>query len=204
MAALLIECPHCGVKDQIAQGGHAVGGWEGISHWLVRNCNNPLCRRPIFVVYDEEQSKTTGVPIFTYPLTGGVLDKDTEFPEHVREEFLEASHCHQIDAFLASMTMSRRVLQRCLKHQGFKQRNFYDQIEEAKKEKIIPRRYHKLADEIRHYGNIGAHPDDDNLELVNERNSEFLLGFVKLLVEEFYVVHHRVLELENDRIGDKQ
>ena len=199
MAAILIECPHCGVKDQIANGGHAVGGWEGVSHWLVRMCSNPLCRRPIFVVYDEVKSETTAAPIFTYPLLGGKLDKETQFPKYVREEFKEASHCHQIGAYLASMTMSRRVLQRCLKHEGLNQRTLFEQIETAKNQNIIPRRYAKLVDEIRQYGNFGAHPDDDKMELVTEKNSEFLLELVKLLVEELYVVHHRVSKLEDAR-----
>jgi len=199
LTALLIECPHCGVKDQIAQGGHAVGGWEGVTHWLVRSCNSPLCKKPIFVVYDENQAEETANPIFTYPLTGGKLDNDTDFPNYVREEFREATHCHQIGAYLSSMTMSRRVLQRCLKHEGFNQRKLFEQIKAAKEQNLIPKRYSKLVDEIRHYGNIGAHPDDDKMDLVNETNSEFLLGLVKLLVEEFYVVHDRITKLERAR-----
>lgn len=201
MTALLIECPHCGVKDQIAHGGHAVGGWEGVSHWLVRNCNNPLCKRPIFVVYDEVTSTETGSPIFTYPLTGGKLDEETLFPDHVRDEYSEATHCFQIGAHLASMTLCRRVLQRSLKEKGFNQRSLYEQIEAAKKDGTIPRRYQELADEVRHFGNLGAHPDDDKMDLVNPENSAFLLEFVKLLVDEFYVVHHRVSSLTKARKG---
>lgn len=202
MTALLIECPHCHVRDQVAQGGHAVGGWEGISHWLVRNCNNPLCKRPIFVVYDEQQSAETGRPRFTYPLSGGHLDEATQFPDRVREEFREATHCLQIDAFLASMTMSRRVLQRCLKHLGFDQRNLYNQIEAAKANDTIPRRYHQLADEVREFGNIGAHPDDDRLQLVTGENALLLLEFVRLLIEEFFVVQHRISVISRARTGN--
>jgi hypothetical protein len=199
MTAILFECPHCRVSDQIANGGHAVGGWEGASHWLVRNCNNPLCKRPIFIVFDETQKM--GRPAFTYPLTGGHLDANTQFPERVREEFTEASLCLQINAYLSSMTMSRRVLQRCLKHLGFAQHRLFDQIEAAKTAGTIPRRYHQLADEIRHFGNIGAHPDDDNQQLVTKGNAMLLLEFVKILTDEFFVLEQRVATLSRARTG---
>lgn len=201
MTALLIECPQCGVRDQIAQGGHAVGGWEGITHWLVRCCNNPLCKRPIFVIYDEEESSKTGRPRFTYPLSSGHLDHATTFPYLVREEFAEATRCLQVDAFLASMTMSRRVLQRCLMHLGFAQRQLFDQIEAAKSNDTIPRRYHQLANEVREFGNIGAHPDDDKAQLVTRENATLLLEFVRLLVEELFSVQQRISKLSRDRTG---
>jgi hypothetical protein len=84
------------------------------------------------------------------------------------------------------MTMSRRVLQRCLKQQGFSEKTLEKQIDAAKADGTIPKRYHSLADEIRKYGNIGAHPDDDNLALATAENAQHLLEFVNLLIHEFY------------------
>jgi hypothetical protein len=55
------------------------------------------------VVYDEDKSDEIGLPRFTYPLSCGNLDAETQFPDRVREEFAEASLASR---FLSSCTRS--------------------------------------------------------------------------------------------------
>jgi len=129
------------------------------------------------------------------------LPKELKLPPGVREEFAEAADCLQFGSVLASMTMSRRVLQRCLKAQKFTQKSLGQQIDAAKDDGTIPNRYHDLVDEIRLYGNIGAHPDDDNASLVTSENANQLLEFVRILIEELYVLPLRAKALQNNRLG---
>ncbi len=199
---ILDECPHCRATHvQLSMLFVTEWGESGGRTWAVlAQCQNTLCQRRMFFLCDSHPQRTQPKRIdFLYPLCSGTLPKELDLPGRIREEFMEAAESLQIGAILASMTMSRRVLQRCLKAQGFEERNLYDQIEAAKKDGTMPKRYHELADEIRKYGNIGAHPDDDKIELVTTENANQLLEFIRILIEEFYVLPARAKELQSKR-----
>ncbi|MCH7726019.1 MAG: DUF4145 domain-containing protein [Planctomycetes bacterium] len=193
---ILEQCPHCGVAHvNTAHAWHAGQGGESAVAWYVEKCQNPECQKFVLVIMEGE--KVSG----TYPTGRYELGAKLEVSKEIRDEYREAGTCLGAGCCLASMTMSRRVLQRCLKHQGFEQRTLNEQINAAKNDATIPRRYHALADEIREYGNIGAHPDDDNLELVTPENAMQLLKFTELLIQEFYELPDQAESLRRQRKG---
>lgn len=193
---IIDQCPHCGVRNGLATQKFHEPQPKTDTSWKIFSCQNPACQRLILVEVDR---KTAAITLRIYPQGTYELAASLPVSQEVRSEYREAGHCLAVGCHLASMTMSRRVLQRCLKVQKFEQRNLVEQIDAAKADGTIPRRYHVLADEIRHYGNIGAHPDDDKAELVNEPNAKQLLKFVELLIHEFYELPAQAAALTQQR-----
>ena len=109
-------------------------------------------------------------------------------PPAIVEDFQEAGVCLDAGCFKASLVMSRRALQRCLKAQGCTQHRLVDAINHAIQNSILRKPFETLAEEIRQYGNLGAHPDDDQLENATRESVYQVLEFVRLLVHEFYEV----------------
>lgn len=121
----------------------------------------------------------------------------------IAEEYQEAGTCLYAGAYKASMVMSRRVLQRVLKGQGCKERNLKDQIDKAKASRILRPTYHGMAEEVREYGNLGAHPDDDQLKNCTKEDAETLLEFVRVLIEEFFEIPAKVSRMRTKRQAAK-
>ncbi len=190
---ILEQCPNCAVRNTSATGVAEAGGREqGI--WRVYRCENQDCLKLVFIHHKPDGQS------FQYPAGKFDLPNDPNIPAHVPDEYRQAGTCKAVGCYLASMTMSRRVLQRCLKQQGFDQKTLAQQIDAAKADGTIPKRYHALADEIRQYGNIGAHPDDDQAHLVTADNAKHLLDFVDLLIHEFYELPAKVSAMTKGRI----
>ena len=97
------------------------------------------------------------------------------------------------------MVMSRRALQRCLKEQGCTQHNLVNAIDEAIKQNILRKTFHDVAHEIRQYGNLGAHPDDDQLLNASRENAEQILEFVRIIIHDFYEIPAAVAKLRHKR-----
>ena len=115
------------------------------------------------------------------------------------DDYQEAGKCLDAGCYKASMVMSRRALQRCLKEQGCPQKKLYDAIEHAVKDSILRKAFHPIAEEIRQYGNLSAHPDDDQLDNANYNNAKQILEFVALLVQEFYEIPALAATLKKQR-----
>ena len=127
------------------------------------------------------------------------LNAITPISKLIRDDFEEAGVCLSAGCFKASLVMSRRALQRCLKEQDCNQRNLVDAIDAAIKNGILRKSFHDLAEEIRQYGNLGAHPDDDQLENVNREAASQVLEFTKLLIHEFYEIPATAARLKANR-----
>ena len=101
----------------------------------------------------------------------------------------------------ASLVMSRRVLQRCLHDQGCTQNKLVEAINHALQTNILRKAFHPLAEEIRQYGNLGAHPDDDQLQNANRESAHHVLEFARLLIHDFYEVPASAALLKKNRQG---
>lgn len=197
---ILSECPWCGTKH--VQTVHVWGPSDDGSpqqeqreQWQVQQCQNPACRR--FILH---RSVPTGGFIGLFPAASYELPSDVQdIPDEVRNDYREAGKCLDAGCYKASMVMSRRALQRCLKEQGCTQKKLADAIQHAVANGMLRTAFHPLAEEIRQFGNLSAHPDDDQLKNANEDNAKHVLHFVKLLVEEFYEVPARATSLQKKR-----
>ena len=64
---------------------------------------------------------------------------------------------------------------------------------------ILRKAFHDLANEIRQYGNLGAHPDDEQLQNANRDSASQVIEFARLLIHEFYEVPATAIKLRKDR-----
>ena len=197
---LLDKCPHCGTShvhaaEQFNQ--QSDPEQKPTENWYVVRCQNPKCKKLLLVIIDSGSIKSS------YPAGSFELDQSLSIGQEIRDDYREAGLSLSAGCYKASMVMSRRVLQRCLKEQGCKQRQLVDAIDYAIKEGILRKPFHQVANEIRQYGNLGAHPDDEQLINVNEKNSKQVLDFVRLLIHDFYEVPAAAESLRQAREGTK-
>ncbi|MDP1714430.1 MAG: DUF4145 domain-containing protein [Anaerolineales bacterium] len=196
---LLDKCPHC-ETSHVQTSPRFEESFDAETNelvWGVIRCQNPKCHRLILVVTSK------GIVQYIYPVGSFQLDPKVNISQEIRDDFREAGLCLSAGCYKASMVMSRRVLQRCLKEQGASQRQLVDAIDYVMKEGILRKPFHKVATEIRQYGNLGAHPDDDQLVNVNEKNAKQVLDFVRLLIHDFYEVPAAAENLRQEREGSK-
>lgn len=197
---MIIErCPNC--KASHVQTHNA---WSGLSGrnvlpgngrvmWHIHQCQNDKCNKLILI--EKIDDKVTHL----FPYGEFKLNAITPISKLIRDDFEEAGVCLSAGCFKASLVMSRRALQRCLKEQDCNQRNLVDAIDAAIKNGILRKSFHDLAEEIRQYGNLGAHPDDDQLENVNREAASQVLEFTKLLIHEFYEIPATAARLKANR-----
>ena len=193
---IIDECPHCAIRHvQTRELYYNCGGDPPIC-WRVLQCQNVACQR---LVLREEDNQGRLKRIF--PFASYDLEASAPVPNEIREDFREAGMCLGAACYKASLVMSRRALQRCLKEQGCTQNKLVDAINYALENAILRPAFHPLAEEVREYGNLGAHPDDDQLTNATQDNAQQVLEFVRLLIHEFYEVPASAAQLKQKREG---
>jgi hypothetical protein len=182
---VLDQCPHCGVRhvQTSHQFDQPLTAGNGTKFWYVERCQNGACQKLVLA-----EISGTGAVERIFPFAQYELDGSAQIPDAVRNDFREAGLCLGAGCYKASLVMSRRVLQRCLADQGCSQNKLVDAINAAITNSILRKAFHALAEEIRHYGNLGAHPDDDNLAAAGQESALQVLEFARLLIHEFYEV----------------
>jgi hypothetical protein len=193
---LLDQCPHCGVRhvQTTPRFSEALYARDGRILWNLVRCQNQACQRLILA-----QVTNTGEIQEIYPLANYELDPQAPVSNEIREDFREAGLCLGAACYKSSLVMSRRVLQRCLHEQGCTQNKLVDAINHALQTNILRKAFHPLAEEIRQYGNLGAHPDDDQLQNANRESAGHVLEFARLLIHEFYEVPASAALLKKNR-----
>lgn len=194
---ILDQCPHCGVRHVQTQNRFAdtMDPQKGAVVWYVERCQNERCNKLVLVECDSNTRDVLSV----FPFVSYQLDSNAAILAPIVEDFREAGLCLGAGCFKASLVMSRRVLQRCLQDQGCNQRNLVDAIDAAIKAGVLRKAFHPLAEEIRLYGNLGAHPDDEQLTNANRDSAHQVLEFARLLIHEFYEVPASAAQLKQNR-----
>ena len=162
--------------------------------WSILRCQNPSCRKLVLVTLDANKNVQQ-----IYPVGKFELEESVPVSKEIRDEFREAGLCLGSGCYKASMVMSRRVLQRCLKEQGCTQNRLVGAIDHAVQSGILRKAFHAIANEIRQYGNLGAHPDDDQLTNATRTNAKQILEFCRLLIHDFYEVPAAASDLKKQR-----
>lgn len=197
---LVDECPYCGVRHVQATDvfQQPLRSSSSLVQWRLTRCQNPPCQALILV-----EVESSGGIRRVFPASSYELDPGAPISDEIRADFREAGTCLSAGCYKASLVMSRRALQRCLKEQGCAERNLVDAIAAAVEKGILRKAFHPLAEEVRHYGNLGAHPDDDQLANATRESAQHVLEFVRLLTHEFYEVPARAAALRAGRQPSK-
>jgi len=180
-------CPHCGQATFLSH-RHSFKNEVG-SHILLV-C--PGCLRSVLVITGErEQWKVT------YP-SGSPPVVDQNLPDHIRDDYEEASKCHNAGLHTAAAIMCRRLVELSVKEKSAKGSNLYEKIEHLVQSGLLAPELGKVAQAIRIIGNDGAHPDYPELVDLTQSDANQALDFVKLYTDYLYTLPAKTSEFEVD------
>ena len=87
--------------------------------------------------------------------------------------------------------MCRRALEASCTELGAKSYKLEDKINELPDSVLSPK-IKKLAHKVRLQGNRGAHPPDDGLETIGEREADAMIEFTSMYMQFVYVLQSRM------------
>ena len=167
--------------------------------WLVVRCPTKFCELS-FVIYNRLNDKIFSV----YPLpNSNPQDYHEAIPEKIREDLAESDRCYHANSYKAAVAMNRRAIQNMvvdiLKDESIKNKNLYEQIDALFASGFITKHLKDTAHEIRHFGNFGAHPQNDNLDKTTREDVEAVDRLTWDLMRTIYVTPFQTAELKAKR-----
>jgi hypothetical protein len=109
------------------------------------------------------------------------------FPPNVKSDFHESILDFTYGQYRSSVTMARRSLQAALESRGVtKGANLGPQIEEAAKKGLITNKECQTAHATQKLGNFGAHPQEDDLDDIDEFVALNVLNATSRILERMF------------------
>jgi hypothetical protein len=176
--------------------------------WLILRCPNRLCELS-FAVYDQINDYVREV--FPYPDFRS-SDFKKAVPEKVREDFAEGKRCYYAGAYKGAVTMFRRALQNLVVDQveqktipeATKGLKLVKQIDALAEHGQITATLQKSAHEIRHFGNFGAHPQDDELDDTTREDADSIENLLENIIVAIYITPFNTERLRRKRNGEAE
>jgi hypothetical protein len=156
--------------------------------WRIGLCEN--CRRPLFVVLDEQETEI----IRTFPPIS--LERPPHVPIGVADDYVEATLCLSVGAYKAAAAMCRRALQAGALDKACKRAKLKTQLNELSQKGLLNPSLLKVAHQVRYFGNYGAHPDEDGLGDVTQEEAETIRDLTWQVLEDLYINPARVEAME--------
>jgi len=189
-------------KSEVYMGS---GAREGTA-WVVAECPDRHCHTVVFIEYDTLNHCVHR----TYPY-GYVeaSDFNQAIPDNIRRDLAEAEVCRRAQAYRAAVVMQRRVVESIAKEQlgevkvkAANADNLKKKIKLLSKEGLITKQIEEEAQEIREFGNYGAHPSDDGLDLdITSEELELIDNLVYSIVDTIYIKPDKLAKLKAKRNG---
>lgn len=169
--------------------------------WLIVRCPTHLCELS-FIIYDNLNDRVRRVyPLFSFDPT----DYHEAIPEKIREDLAEADRCYHADAYKGAVTINRRAIQRIvldkIKDPEIKKKKLWEQIDALFNAGLITKDLKETAHEIRHFGNFGAHPSDDQLDNTTWEDAKLVDRLTMDLIRIIYIVPFETEQLKDKRSG---
>lgn len=175
------------------------GGLGEQEAWIICKCPTAHCVLS-FVIYDKPNSCTRSI----YPFS--TFDPENyhkAIPEKIREDLAEADRCFNADSYKGSVTMNRRAIQRLvldrLNTLGIEKKNLWEQIDALFNAGLITKQLQDTAHEIRHFGNFGAHPSDDQLDNTTPEDAKLVDRLTFDLMRLIYILPFETKQLKEKR-----
>lgn len=169
--------------------------------WLIVRCPTRLCELS-FIIYDRLNDCVRSV----YPLPN--FDPDNyhkAIPEKIRIDLAESDRCFHAYAYKAAVAMNRRAIQNIvldkIEDKSIKSKKLWEQIDALFTSGFITKHLQETAHEIRHFGNFGAHPQDDELDDTIREDAEIVDRLTWDLVRTIYVTPFETEQLKTKRTG---
>jgi hypothetical protein len=184
-------CPHCGDKSYFKPVTAPFSEVRSSEQIVCVGAECESCKNFVLIV----GTRTTGYgPAayslrYFYPLGRPRDAVDPSVPTPIGEDFKEALRCRWIEAYKATVTMCRRVIQAsCLEKKADKKKKLVGQIDELAANGVITSPLKDFAHEVRLEGNDGAHPDADGLENVTQKDADDIIEFTREYLHHVYVM----------------
>lgn len=123
------------------------------------------------------------------------LVSTTYVPEPIAADYVEAVRCLQAGLNKAAAAMARRAVQSTCIHllaglnpEGGMPERLYPQIDALRDAGEFTNRLHRLAHQVRIFGNNGAHPGEDGLDTVTPEEAEQTVDFLEHLLQHVFIL----------------
>jgi hypothetical protein len=186
-------CPICG-RDVVFLLGignwvHAEGKFGAISvaHGVCPNCRSPFIR-----VVSAAGNET----IFHEWPNAGDRPSPAGVPAPVADDWREAHKDLGIQTWKSAATMARRAVQGVCINKGAAPAKLAAQIKELAANNTLHPHLVVWADQVRLFGNDGAHPGEDGLTDVGEADAREAVAFLDQLLDWVYVMPGRLDEVK--------
>jgi hypothetical protein len=198
------ECPHCGDTVALVPAHKPVNTSD--HSYFVALCPNHGRRycKLIFAVYqplnDYIQER--------YPIPSFKASSMHEaIPEGIRDDYAEGARCMYMESCKAVVTMCRRVVEALAcdklgakaKDAKGNPRKLYELIDLLNADGLITKDLKDSAHELRHFGNYGAHVQDDGLDRVEPQEARDVREITWQLLYSIYVAPFKTDELRKAR-----
>ncbi len=172
--------------------------------WLIVRCPTKLCELS-FIIFDPLNDRVRRV----YPLADfEAKNYHKAIPEKVREDIAEAEICLYADAYKGAVVMFRRAVQNIIlnkiKDLEIKKKKLWEQIDRLFTEGLITKDLKESAHEIRHFGNVGAHPTDDELDQTTKEDAEAIEQLTFSLIGAIYITPFKTKQMQDKRLKAQQ
>lgn len=186
------SCPSCGLRV-VPLPLHDPVNYDGLSHFIAR-CPNTERRRckPFFLIYQP----LNNCIIDSYPLPlPAPGDMDDAIPESMRNDICEAKLCRCVRAYKGALVLWRRVVEAiacdklgdAARGKDGRTKRLQDLIHEMFKRGLITKDLKEMAHEVRHFGNYGAHIQDDMLDSVTADDADDVEEVTHQLIQSLYL-----------------
>lgn len=123
----------------------------------------------------------------------------SQAPDNINEDLYEAQLCNAVGARKACVVMCRRALEQVCNEKGAVGRTLHNKIENLYQNGYISSDEFNLFNEIRFFGNYGAHPNNDLLGDVIEEDSSLVLEVTLHSVRHIYEIPEKLRRLRARR-----
>jgi len=120
-------------------------------------------------------------------------------PSSVNSDAFEAQICHAVGAHKACVVMCRRTLEQVCDSMSAIGQTLYDKIRNLQTQGIISSEIFAIFEEIRFFGNYGAHPNDDLLGDVTKDDSSSVLEVTFHIIKHIYDIPETIRKLRSRR-----
>jgi len=167
--------------------------------WLIVRCPTRLCELS-FVIYNRLNDAIFQV----FPLPNSdPNDYHESIPPKVREDLAESDRCFNAYSYKAAVAMNRRALQNIvlekIEDKSIKNKNLYEQIDALFDAGFITKHLRDSAHEIRHFGNFGAHPQDDELDKTTREDAATVDRLIWDLIRTIFIAPYETEQLKQKR-----
>lgn len=114
-------------------------------------------------------------------------------PKNIADDYGEALKCFDSGCYKATVAMCRRTMQAVCKDKKAPKLPLEKQIDA-----VVDGELRDYSHEIRHWGNIGGHPDED-IQEVEPDEAKTMLEFISLVFDRLYIYPYKLQQSKTKR-----